>query len=75
VEESPRQISGVNERSLDVVVVEDDDDSRVMLTTLLSSCGCVVRTFREAEEAWTSAHERLPDVLVTDLNLGGGDSG
>jgi putative two-component system response regulator len=69
--EVPAKTSGVVERPIDLIVVEDDDDCRAMICESLAAHRCVLRSFSGAEEAFASAHEHVPDVVVTDLQLGG----
>jgi CheY-like chemotaxis protein len=75
VSEAPRKSSGVVEKAVDVLVVEDDHDSRRMLEALFTTHGCLVRAVATSEEAFKSALERLPDVVVADLELPGGSPG
>jgi two-component system OmpR family response regulator len=52
-----------------VVVIEDDEDARSFLEDLFSSEGWVVRSARDAEEAYGIVDELDPHLLVIDVML------
>lgn len=54
---------------LDVVLAEDSLATREVLRVLLEEQGCQVRLAADGEEALARLAERLPDVLVTDINM------
>jgi len=60
-------------RGIDVLVVEDDPDSREIIHEILRSQGADVRTVGSAEEALEALAQSKPDVLVSDIGLGGID--
>jgi CheY-like chemotaxis protein len=63
------------EGGIDVLVVEDQPESALLLETLLTTHGCIVRVVSTAQAALGAAGERRPDVVVTELDLAGGHSG
>jgi CheY-like chemotaxis protein len=69
--DAPRARSGVNEKVVDVLVVEDDADARAMMFAVLRGNDFLVRAVESAEAAHEAVLARLPDVVVTDLQLGG----
>lgn len=60
-------------RDLDILVLEDHEESRVILTTLLEQRGAHVRLASAAEEARRHIDERVPDVVLADIELPGED--
>jgi CheY-like chemotaxis protein len=54
----------------DVVLVEDHPDTREMMEEALEVSGLTVRSFATARDALLAIRARLPDVLLTDLNVG-----
>lgn len=54
---------------LDVVLAEDSAATREVLRVLLEQQGFRVRCAADGEEALACILERLPDVLVTDINM------
>lgn len=54
---------------LEVVLAEDSLSTREVLRVLLEGQGFRVRVASDGEEALARIEERLPDVLVTDLNM------
>lgn len=54
---------------LEVVLAEDSLSTREVLRVLLEGQGFRVRLASDGEEALARIEERLPDVLVTDLNM------
>lgn len=65
------RVSGVSESPHDVVIVEDDPDHLELLTNMLSSDAHFVRAYASAEEAHAAVLARPPDIVITDLQLGG----
>lgn|GEM_PF-3124145 len=64
-------MSGVSESPYDVVIVEDDEDHRTMLVNLLAADTHLVRAYASAEDAHAAVLARTPDIVITDLQLGG----
>jgi len=60
-----------------VVVIDDDDGNRQALADLLAGWGCHVLAARSTDDAaaQSARHLRVPDLIVTDWQLGGGDIG
>lgn len=56
-------------RALDVVLAEDSLATREVLRVLLEQQGFTVRLAADGDEALARIRERLPDVLVTDINM------
>jgi len=54
-----------------LVIVEDDADHRTMLAEILSMDRHVVRAYPSAEDAHAAILVRTPDIVITDLKLGG----
>lgn len=52
-----------------VLVAEDDEDSALMVSSLLTHKGCVVRTVGTARELLSTLVEWHPHVLVCDVGL------
>jgi PAS domain S-box-containing protein len=65
--------SGLSDFS--VWVVEDDADVRAVTVETVRRLGCRVHEAASAREALELARESLPDVLVADVLLGGGEDG
>lgn len=59
--------------SLKILVVEDDADSLDLVTFSLASKGAVVEGALTAGAAIAIVNQRVPDLLVTDLELPDGD--
>ena len=60
-----------------VLVADDDEGNRHALASLLQSWGCHVLAVASTDEALERSpqHLRVPDLIVTDLQLGRGDDG
>ncbi|MBI4425583.1 MAG: response regulator [Elusimicrobia bacterium] len=52
-----------------VLVVEDDPDQRELLRGALASIGCAVDSAASVEEGLRKAAARLPDLVITDIDL------
>jgi signal transduction histidine kinase len=63
-----RRLSGVR-----ILLVEDDEATRTLLATLLASLGAVVTAASSAKEAREAMETSAPDVLISDIELPGGD--
>ncbi len=73
---NPTAASGQTARPkalLEVVLAEDSLATREVLRVLLEEQGFRVRVAADGEEALTRIAEKLPDVLVTDVNMPGRD--
>jgi CheY-like chemotaxis protein len=60
-------------RDLRVLFVEDEDDARELAAVALREGGADVAEARSLGEAISLMHSFRPDVLVSDLGLGGDD--
>jgi PAS domain S-box-containing protein len=58
---------------LRVLVVEDEADSREMIAFLLTQAGASVTTVGSAAEALDTIDALAPDVMVSDIGMGGQD--
>ena len=58
---------------LSVLVVDDDLDSRELLAISLERCGAEVRSVSSTRAALDAIEERLPDVLLSDIEMPGED--
>lgn len=65
----PRPAARSTRGPLDVVLAEDSLSTREVLRVLLEGQGFRVRVASDGDEALARIDERLPDVLVTDLNM------
>jgi DNA-binding NtrC family response regulator len=63
---APERLSGRR-----VVLVDDDDALLRVLTTGLELNGCVVTAFDRFEDAKKHLATAVPDILITDVRLGG----
>ena len=54
-----------------VVIVDDDDSLLRVLTTGLEQAGCDVTAFNRFEDAKKHLSAATPDILITDVRLGG----
>jgi PAS domain S-box-containing protein len=70
---APSHLSEVRLDNLDVLVVEDNADAREILVLVLSEAGAGVRHAADYDTALGLAHEKWPDVLVSDIGLSGRD--
>ncbi len=67
---APRPDPAVKKRGpLELVLAEDSLSTREVLRVLLEEQGFRVRLAADGEEALARIEERLPDVLVTDVNM------
>lgn len=66
---APRPGPGPVPARRDVVLAEDSLATREVLRVLLEEQGFVVRLAADGEEALARIRERLPDVVVTDVNM------
>lgn len=57
------------------LVVDDDAQVRALMGTVLRAMGCEVEQAGDADSARTLAAAGLVELLVTDVSLGGGESG
>jgi DNA-binding NtrC family response regulator len=56
---------------IDIAVLDDDPDFRNYIEDLLRDEGVyAVRTFGDAEELFTSAENRVPDIVLLDMKMG-----
>jgi two-component system cell cycle response regulator DivK len=56
-----------------ILVVEDDEDNQELVTKFLTRCGHRVLSAMDGASAVTTAVERVPDLILMDLNLPGMD--
>jgi signal transduction histidine kinase len=56
-----------------VLIVDDEEDARDVLTLILQDRGAQVTAVGSAAAALDSIHERIPDVLVSDIGMPGED--
>jgi CheY-like chemotaxis protein/two-component sensor histidine kinase len=63
----------VDLRDVNVLVVDDDPDGRDVIGEILRTKGADVLALGSAEEALSVLARRVPDVLVSDIGLGGID--
>lgn len=54
-----------------VVVVDDHEDIRAIFSEVLGAAGWTVRSFADAPTALAAIAEDPPDLVLTDINLGG----
>jgi two-component system chemotaxis sensor kinase CheA len=66
---APRRPKGAGAGSLEVVLAEDSLATREVLRVLLEQQGFRVRLAADGEEALARIGEKLPDVLVSDVNM------
>jgi CheY-like chemotaxis protein len=52
---------------ISVLVVDDHEDCRSLLTSILETCGAIVRTCESAQEAIKTVIECRPDVIISDI--------
>ncbi len=64
-----REAASTTRRVLDVVLAEDSPATREVLRVLLEERGCRVRVAGDGEEALQKIRQKVPDVVVTDLNM------
>ena len=58
-----------------ILVIDDDAGARDALRGLLAQWGCEVIASAGGDEAIERTRHRRPDVVLCDLQLGGGESG
>src|SRR5207244_3185487 len=61
--------SGVMLKGVRVLVVEDEPDARELITLMLSRCGAEVQPAGSSAEALEIVGRRVPDVIVSDLEM------
>lgn len=66
---APGKANGAAKGSLEVVLAEDSLATREVLRVLLEQQGFRVRLAADGEEALQRIGERLPDVVVSDVNM------
>jgi CheY-like chemotaxis protein len=64
---------GVSLEGVDILLVDDEQDALVMIREALEAAGAQVRAVTTAADAIHEHSERVPDLLVTDLELPGID--
>ena len=65
--------SAVSLAGVSVLVVDDDLDSRELVSISLARCGAEVRSVSSAQAALDAVAEKLPDVLLSDIEMPGMD--
>jgi CheY-like chemotaxis protein len=58
-----------------VLVVEDHPDTRDLLALVLGHAGALVKAVGTARDGLTAARILVPDVVIVDLSLAGGEDG
>lgn len=58
-----------NRSKLQVLLVDDDDAIRESFAMFLASCDYEVRTAENGVAGLASLQEKLPDVVISDLNM------
>lgn len=58
---------------LSVLVVDDEEDARNLLALVLAKAGASVRTANSVKQALQLWHERVPEVLISDIGMPGAD--
>jgi len=53
----------------DILIVDDNPLLVSVLSEIFKECGSTVRTASDGFEALTTIRERVPDVLISDLNM------
>ena len=56
-------------KGLQVLIVDDEEDTRILLMTILESCGVKVKAVGSAAEALDALEAFHPDVLVSDIQM------
>jgi signal transduction histidine kinase/ActR/RegA family two-component response regulator len=64
---------GLPLRGLKVLMVDDEADARILVSIVLGKHGAEVETAPSADDALAVIPRFLPDVLVSDIGLGGDD--
>ena len=60
---------GVPLEGVNILLVEDDEDTRDVLSLGLQLAGARVESVGAAQEALDALHDRVPDVIVSDIGL------
>jgi CheY-like chemotaxis protein len=68
-EAASASIDGALLRGIRVLVVDDEEDARLLMETALGEYGADVVSASSAAEAMMRIHERVPDVLVSDIGM------
>jgi CheY-like chemotaxis protein len=58
-----------NEMMTDIVVVDDNLLLADVLAEIVRECGCTVRTASDGFGALAAIRDRVPDILISDLNM------
>src|SRR5262249_60571176 len=72
-EQPERGRSTTRLESVKVLIVDDDPASLDYFSFALESCGAVVSVAASAREALESVSRALPDVILSDIAMPGGD--
>lgn len=62
---------GVRNEVNDILVVDDDPLIVSVISEILKECGCTVRTASDGFAALAAIRDRVPDILVSDLDMPG----
>lgn len=54
-----------------ILLIDDEPNVLIALTAALSSAGYDCHTSREADSAFSTARALTPDLIISDINLGG----
>lgn len=66
--ECPERLDGVK-----VLVVDDEPDAQELIRFGLGNCGAQVTTASSVEEALRAIEKEMPDLLISDIGMPGGD--
>jgi CheY-like chemotaxis protein len=56
-------------KDLRVLVVDDEPDTRLLLATIIESCGASVKSADSASEAFALMEKFKPDLLISDIAM------
>jgi PAS domain S-box-containing protein len=65
------EVRGISLQGVTVLVVDDEADAREMVRRVLAASGAEVTTAASAQEALALLEKKRPNVLVSDIGMGG----
>jgi CheY-like chemotaxis protein len=68
-EEHPLRERFAERENLRVLVVDDEPDTRLLLATIIESCGAIVKSADSAGEAFVLMKEFKPDLVISDIAM------